>query len=284
MHVHALLPFLASHTPRDLTLDWNMTLPHSTGTTLADEIQCYSIPYGLIGFLSHLLSYYTILITAFGRRPLAPWRPLEERNRIVNILQLIGTVGLALYTIYACHNRWQFVLLGVWKLLWNVVKSVWGVATSWRVFTKNEAERLERRPGLSPMQRINLASKAGTADRKGHNFLVTLTSGYCCAAIVGLVGVASLVSMAAGDEPRVLTITEVFGAVAGALGLLFFVFGALDGEWGVGFNFMFIIVAIMFALYSDWILGVIGQNLMGVPPQDNRAFYWVSIPFGFLPP
>jgi hypothetical protein len=83
-------PFTFPHTAR--TLDetaglslLNITLPHSNGTTLTDEIQCYSIPYGLVGFIFHLASYYTLIITALGRKPLRPWRPLKAKNHIYHL-------------------------------------------------------------------------------------------------------------------------------------------------------------------------------------------------------
>jgi hypothetical protein len=75
MDAHSLFsPFVFHTTVRSLdgTGVLNITLPHSNGTTLLDEIQYYSIPYGLVGFISHLASYYTLAITAAGRRPLAP--------------------------------------------------------------------------------------------------------------------------------------------------------------------------------------------------------------------
>lgn len=54
-----------------------------------------------------------------------PWRVLQEKNRILSILQLLVTVALAIYTIYACQDRWELLLNAVWKLLWNAEKADW---------------------------------------------------------------------------------------------------------------------------------------------------------------
>jgi hypothetical protein len=126
-------------------MDFNITLPSSAGTTLQDEIQCYDIPYGLIGFVSHLVSYYMIAITAAGRPPLAPLSKLKAKNRVRTALQLFGTMGLTIYTMHAFHDRWQFVLIAVWKLFWNVFKGSWQITTTWKASEKESIKQDESR-------------------------------------------------------------------------------------------------------------------------------------------
>ncbi|TEB25446.1 hypothetical protein FA13DRAFT_1765771 [Coprinellus micaceus] len=41
--------------------------------SLSEEIKCYNLPYGALGFASHVLTYYTILCLWFGRKPLWPF-------------------------------------------------------------------------------------------------------------------------------------------------------------------------------------------------------------------
>ena len=36
------------------------------------EITCYTLPYGGLGFASHILTYYTLFMLFSGRQPLRP--------------------------------------------------------------------------------------------------------------------------------------------------------------------------------------------------------------------
>ena len=270
-------PFLSSHIARSLneTTIVNITLPHSTGTTLQDEIQCYSIPYGLVGFISHLASYYTLAITAVGRKPLAPWSRLKQKNRIVSILQLVGTMGLALYTIYACHDRWQFVLIALWKLVLNAGKGGWQITTGWMVSGQQSIARASQRAGGNRAAGLDLAWRSGSLDRKSGNVMRRIAGGYALAALVGLVGVADLVRLAAHQTPHILTITEAFGGTVAFALVCGIGLAIVDKDLEAAFIMPLLAIMVLFALYSDWILGAIADNLLG-NPRENRAFYWVS--------
>jgi hypothetical protein len=94
------------------------------GGTPAQEIRCYALPYGALGFLSHALTYYQIIIVSFHRTPLPPWRKLRLDYKFkasffaiwditINVISMIGSVTLAGFTISSCRNSWPFVLIGV---------------------------------------------------------------------------------------------------------------------------------------------------------------------------
>jgi hypothetical protein len=34
------------------------------------------------------------------------------------------------------------------------------------------------------------------------------------------------------------------------------------------------VLTILSALYADWVLGCIAENLVGAPSSDNAMFYW----------
>ena len=44
------------------------------------QITCYALPYGGIGFLSHVLTYYSIVCIGIGVRPIMPGRPIKHKH------------------------------------------------------------------------------------------------------------------------------------------------------------------------------------------------------------
>src|SRR5436305_1744385 len=68
---------LVSATPNPSFSDILRPSPNVTGGP-AGEIQCYALPYGAIGIISHLLTYWTMAWMAVGRLPLWPWHSLAK--------------------------------------------------------------------------------------------------------------------------------------------------------------------------------------------------------------
>jgi hypothetical protein len=92
-------------------LNWlyGQILP-SPGKTLAGEIKCYNLSYGGISFLSHILTYYTVIMLLNGKTPLLP-RPGEviKHGMVDCFLSALGTIGSIIITgfnISACRFRW----------------------------------------------------------------------------------------------------------------------------------------------------------------------------------
>jgi hypothetical protein len=85
----------------------------ATNVTMESELQCYGLPYGGIGFLSHLLTYWTVCCLVLGRKPLWPWKKLKasKTDLILSTISLLISVPIACFTIYRCISRWQFVKL-----------------------------------------------------------------------------------------------------------------------------------------------------------------------------
>jgi hypothetical protein len=81
-------------------------------------IECYGLPYGGIGFLSHILTYYNIVCIGAGIRPLEPHLKLRHGSVdiVLAIVSLMGSVIIAIYTCVRCRGEWQFVLLAFSKL------------------------------------------------------------------------------------------------------------------------------------------------------------------------
>jgi hypothetical protein len=58
-------------------ISWPAFLDPEKGSTIQGEMQCYSLPYGGLGFASHILTYYTVGLIWAGKRPLKPWKDLD---------------------------------------------------------------------------------------------------------------------------------------------------------------------------------------------------------------
>ena len=268
---------------------WLTNVLPQKGATVADEIKCYSLPYGGIGFLSHVLTYWTILVLGFGRKPYWPWSRLSagKFDLCLSIVQVIITVAIAAFTIARCRSRWQFVLISVWKLVMSVVVGVWGISASRNAIKASKYELLpktkadsEKEPSIPRIW----SSEDGT-------WLTLLI--YAAAAVVGLVGLISLV-VENFWVPGVWKITTVFGSLILGTGLAFLaLWWCVDASGekkdehrhtkallrGLGFSSLGVVPTLMLVLaafFSDWVLGALAGNLVGVPSDDNSYLYWVS--------
>lgn len=95
----------------------------AAGSTLKDQINCYNLPYGGIGFVSHILTYYTIAMTIYGYTCLLP-RPWDRITHswpalMLSFFSLVGTLSITVMNMVACHSRWEFVCMAVWKTRGN---------------------------------------------------------------------------------------------------------------------------------------------------------------------
>ena len=97
--------------------------------TIADEIKCYALPYGLIGSISHILTYWTVFWLGLARKPYLPWAKLSfgRFDMGLSVIQMLITVTISSFTIVRCQNRWQLLLLAVWKLTMSITVGFWGI-------------------------------------------------------------------------------------------------------------------------------------------------------------
>jgi hypothetical protein len=84
-------------------LDWihDVLIP-APGETPRDEIKCYNLPFGGLGMLSHILTFYTAGMLLLGRSPLLPPRARLKHNWVelsLAVLTLLGSVPIASLTI-----------------------------------------------------------------------------------------------------------------------------------------------------------------------------------------
>jgi hypothetical protein len=236
------------------------------GVTLAEEIQCYGIPYGGIGFASHILTYYTLICLYNGRRPLWPWKRMKhsEWDMFLAVVQFFFSIGLATFTIIRCRNRWEFVLIVVWKMCLSATLAL----TAFTVAVISKPKSRSRNETPDPPERDEISDSAG--------WLIL----YVLGLIVGLVGLGSVVKETWNDN-TIRIITYVFGSVCGLVALVFAVGGLFDVRKNentdgllAGPGAAIVVTVVLGALYSDWILGTIAYNLVGVPSSDIAILYW----------
>jgi hypothetical protein len=110
------------------------TPPDSQLTSLAqsslnDEIQCYSLPYGALGCTSHILTYYTILCLRFGRKPHWPFSRIHfsQLDLVLVVVGLGVTTAVSIVTILRCRNTWQLLVIAVWKLDMSLLNGITAV-------------------------------------------------------------------------------------------------------------------------------------------------------------
>lgn len=205
-----------------------------------------------------------------------PWRRLSRGwiNHCLSSLQITITVAIAALTIARCKNRWQFVVIAVWKLVLSLEVGIWGFRASlWA----------RRNAGKDPPKHIPY----------GSDIQWFLLGVYSLVTISGLVGLISLIVPIWG-EPNVFKITIAFGAAAGIGLLLSFFFWVFyqghrkmtdDEPRGMSLTTIFTfglfvsvmsVAMVLFALYCDWMLAVIADNYVGVRTGDNAVLYWVG--------
>ncbi|KAF8544355.1 hypothetical protein BDD12DRAFT_873067 [Trichophaea hybrida] len=96
--------YVASTAPVPVKMPrWLKKIVPKNGTSLRSEIQCYTLPYGAIGMISHVLTYFTIIMLSMGRSPFMPWRILS--SPIIDFI--LATSGLLLGAIIAIFTMFD---------------------------------------------------------------------------------------------------------------------------------------------------------------------------------
>lgn len=160
------------------------------------EFQCYGLPYGGLGFASHILTLYTIIALAHNRRPLLPFKPLKQSRRWLTwnsgtvLLSLIGTAITTSVTIVHCNQKheWEFAAIAGWQLCISITQALIALYTTIANYRYIRDEWDER-------------TVATGVEVKGHKrshhfwFLVVYIPGF----IAGLAGLIALFTHPAGD-------------------------------------------------------------------------------------
>lgn len=251
------------------------------GATPTDQIKCYALPYGTIGFITHILTYYTLLMLTFGRSPLR-WSRIRHYKTDI-LLGLIGlplTVVPAAITMVRCRSRWVFYLLAAWKLSLSLMLALTTITTACKV-----------RKGVRPFdyarefsRTVTHSENRGKADFEVSIFRTLLgLMLYGVGTLMGFVGLVALIKDA-WYIPKLRHLTYGFVAVVAAVSVFIgiIVYNARENSrFRMGFFASIGTAIVVFAagavIYSDWALAIIAGNLIGTPDGNNilvNVLYW----------
>jgi len=227
------------------------------------EIACYSLPYGGIGFTTHILTFYAAAMLFLGRRPMQPWKELKHKNFdiVLGSIQLVATIILTSITIARCRHEWQFVVFGIWMLVTSFTISSLTMALP-RIFHK---EILSER-----QLRVAEDSKESCLDDVLNTMTYSSVFLWALSCIAGVAAVAVIAGPIFGNDEEhgfaggIRAVTIYIGCTT-----VFFALCMLS-IWPLAIVFIFC----MSLVWADWTLGVITGNLTGAPSNDVAPIYW----------
>lgn len=214
-----------------------------------EEFKCYGLPYGVLGFVSHILTLYTVLRQLNLRKSYWPGYRIEPmgtfRNAAFSSALFGGTTTLAIITMVRCKNHWRYILLAVEHLCLSMTISFLGFSIS---------------SGDVNSHRLN-------------SYII-----YCCVTTPGVLvgGVGYLALLAQNWSDRDVRIA--FGSTAAGSSVMitvamYFAFRhAPDGTHPLSF---LISVNLMVVAFDDWILGIIAKNIVGIPVGRVALLVWL---------
>lgn len=287
---------IASAQPPTSFSDILLPSPNITGGP-AGEIQCYALPYGAIGIISHLLTYWTIAWMAVGQTPLWPWHPLKtyKFDMFLAVLALCTCIPIASIAMHRCRLSWHFLLICIWKLVTSVSLAIITIhrCIIIRRIKKESATRLGRH-----VECYNSADSSGffsdsepqEPTRRNYAPLWWLIL-YLAGTIIGMVGLCSLLYTTFRKDTTIRHLTYGFGAAMAILPMMVAIYWFvrhLDRKEGGGrvcfsafwqtFGGAILAFTAVFgffsSLYSDLVLGAIADNIYGWPNRDFAPLYW----------
>lgn len=122
---------------------WLNNLLPKKGASVKDELHCYALPYGGLGFVSHVLTYWTIALVSYGRSPLTTRKNKYWKfDIILAVFGLLFSFPLSIFTIIRCRQRWDFVLLGIWKATMSLTLGLISSHAALQVRNKEKKEQV----------------------------------------------------------------------------------------------------------------------------------------------
>jgi hypothetical protein len=267
------------------------------------QATCYSLPYGAMGFGSHIITYYTLIVYILGRRPLSPWKRLQYPffSAISGCISFLGTTILTIISISRCNAELPFRLMGAWMLMTSVAVSLTSIAAPYALGTTEEeiaVEKLQKETLLRERKSYDMIAYARMEARSDRKFAIPEVmvqlyvedparkkkreTGYAALVWVGIIWVAGSLMGVYGvilfcegrwNAISVLnTVTAVFALITFSPTIIFFL--NLKGMksslfWGL-FTAQLVLVCALGLLWMDWTIGAMTGNLVGVPGRSSK--------------
>ncbi|TFK69619.1 hypothetical protein BDN72DRAFT_767720 [Pluteus cervinus] len=241
---------------------WLVVRASSPGPPLSEEFACYSLPYGALGFVSHLFTYYTIFLLSKGRRPLWPSRQIKASkfDIIIGLIGLCVTTAMGIITLVRCRHSWQLIMISIWKLAVSWANTLTGVTTGFIALRekKKQKEQDEENGYISLLGWAGLISLLAKHWSVARGHFLALTISWSAVMIILAFCFqcdAENTTPDAGPDPGSIKARQ----------------DEVYNQCSLGITKS---IAFLPALYCDWALGIMTGNLVGVPTEDNSVFYW----------
>jgi hypothetical protein len=276
------------------------------------DIQCYALPYGAMGIISHLLTYWTIAWVGWGKVPLWPAKDIRQYQLdfFLAIATLCTCIPSASITIVRCRLSWHFVLISIWKLVTSV--SVALISIHRCIITRREQKRPKVAVNGTTYHLVDYESYQDNQASHSNEGPITQFSNknptknqdkanltpffwlllFLAGTIVGMVGLGALLWDNFRHDKTIRHLTYGFAApmviIPGLVAAYWYTehcCGSTNGRRGMqkayrhtfrGALAAFVAVFGFFsALYGDLVLGIIAGNILGVPTGDITPLYWI---------
>jgi hypothetical protein len=86
-------------------------LSETTVDNFREHLELYNLPYGVLGVVSHGLTFWVILCHIFGIQPLMPWKRLESRTWNLVIVLLSSVISTSLACVALSRTRGSAALV-----------------------------------------------------------------------------------------------------------------------------------------------------------------------------
>jgi hypothetical protein len=107
----------------------NRTVPDADDKEMESKFDQYSLPYGVLGAISHILTYYVILCHYYCRRPIMPWKHLEKDlfNMCSVATASIVSITIAIVTLTRMREIPSLVVLAALQVVLSLIMDALGV-------------------------------------------------------------------------------------------------------------------------------------------------------------
>jgi hypothetical protein len=265
---------------------------------LRHSAECFALPYGGLGFASHVLTYYCLIINILGRRPLMPWKMQKNShiNLALGLAQLISTtITSVLATTRCAQHASEFIMLSIWLIMTSIASSLAGLLGRGRWIFIRSKEREENRSQdmvdeYQYQQRAELALDVTQPGRnlekraKYGQWLSWFLIGSCwfTGSILGLLAALNtlIITWHTVAAARNLTFgfvgCVVFAVIASSIVTRCWP-GDRSTRWSQIMKF-FLLLGIYALFYIDWLVAAVMDNWAGAPDKldkSGRIIYWV---------
>ena len=254
--------------------------------------KCFALPYGAVGFASHILTYYCLIINLRGKGPLAPWKDQENqgRNLLLCGLQLVSTVIIAALAGKRCDTSDDFEMLTAWLIATSIASALAGVLGrgTW-LFARQKKTTFGDEYAMKYQQPSEQPTVPDNRMRRREKYGQWLTWGvvggdWLAGCILGLLAALNTLILVYETVPAARNVSIGFGVCI----LIAIVVGLSacrrDRDRSRMSRFaIFVLVIFLYCLfYIDWLVAAVMGNWAGVPTALDRAgqvLFWTYFAF-----